>query len=150
MTTEALLRDIIVELKKLNATMTATRASAAPAASADAAATDVELDGSWGDPVIKSDPKRWTGPSYVGCHFSESNPEYLDEVAKFKDWQASKDDQSGAVDGKGRPKSNWSKKEASLARGWAVRLRNGWKPAPRHQGENDASSSDSIDNEIPF
>lgn len=88
-----------------------------------------ELDGQYGDPDIRRDPPRWDGESYAGRKFSEATPEYLDCFADFKEWQAKKDDENGAVDGKGRPKSHWAKKDARLARGWAARLRSGWKPA---------------------
>lgn len=91
-------------------------------------ASDAELDDKYGDPDIRRDPPRWDGESYAGRRFSEATPEYLDSFANFKEWQAKKDDEGGAVDGKGRPKSHWARKDARLARGWAARLRSGWKP----------------------
>lgn len=119
-------------------------------------ATDAELDSRYGDPDIKRDPSRWTGPSFVGSRYSESSPEYLDCVADFKDWQASKDEASGAKDSKGRPKANWARKDARLARGWAARLRSGWKPtyAGGSAGSTTAANEDYDDGgfgeEIPF
>ena len=91
-------------------------------------ASDRELDGERGDPQIRKDPPRWPGESFAGCHYSETTPEYLDEIAGFNDWRADQDDKAGAKDARGRPKSYWARNDARLARGWAARLRKGWKP----------------------
>lgn len=92
-------------------------------------ASDADLDGQYGDPVIRRDPKRWTGESYVGSRFSETTPEYLEEVASFKDWQAQQDDKKG--DDESRKKAHWNRKDAARARGWAKRLRE--RPPTRRQ-----------------
>lgn len=84
-------------------------------------ATDADLDGQYGNPVIRRDPKRWTGESYVGSRYSDTTPEYLEEVASFKDWQAQQDDKKG--DDESRKKASWNRKDAARARGWAKRLR---------------------------
>lgn len=152
MSTESLLTEILVELKKLNG-FASRRAESGDAG----VATDTELDDPSGrnDPIIKKDFKRWTGPSMVGKHYSETTPEYLDGLASFKDWQAGKDDEANAVDDKGRPKSFYAKKDSKLCRGWAKRLRAGWKPkattatqgfdsAGRHSGHA-AFEDDSFD-----
>ena len=72
-------------------------------------ASDADLDGEYGDPEIRKDPPRWTGESFATRHYSQSTPEFLDNLAGFIDWKAGKD--------------------AARARGWAKRLRAGWKPA---------------------
>jgi len=117
-------------------------------------ATASELDDKYGDPVIKRDPKRWTGDSFAGLHYSETSPEYLDCVAEFKDWQADQDDQAGAKDGRGKPKSWWGRKDARLARGWAARLRAGWKPKTNGAGAAPPATNedygDGADDDIPF
>lgn len=122
---------------------------------AGGAATASELDGQWGDPQIRRDPPRWTGESFAGCKFSETTPEYLDSYADFQDWRAGKDDASGAKDAKGRPKSGWAIKDARLARGWAARLRAGWKPARQTNGSTTGGRSISDEDydsgdEVPF
>jgi hypothetical protein len=122
-TTPELLTAILLELRKLNA-----GASAGGTGPAAGVASDYELDGQYGNPEIKKDPPRWSGESFVGRTFSQTSADYLECVAGFKDWSAAKDDETGAVDGKGRPKSHWARKDASLARGWAKRLRDGFKP----------------------
>jgi hypothetical protein len=123
-------------------------------ASESAIASDRDLDGQYGNPTIKKDPARWKGDSFVGYRYSETTPEYLEEVASFNDWRASKDDEAKAVDSKNRPKSYWARKDAALARGWAKRLRT--RPAappaspPPNAGdtwEGDASSSS---DDLPF
>ena len=98
---------------------------AAPAPAGIVAATDAECLATYGDPEIRKDPPRWSGESFAGRRFSQTSPEYLETLAGFKAWSANKDDEAGAVDSQGRPKSHWAKKDAALALGWARRLRAG-------------------------
>lgn len=90
-----------------------------------ATATDEELDGRYGDPTIKYDPKDkyWNGPSFAGRRFSQCTPEYLDAMARYQDASAFMAKKGGED-----AKANYRVKDASLARGWARRLRAGWKP----------------------
>lgn len=100
-------------------------------------ADDATLDGQWGDPVVKArDPKDWTGESMIGKKLSECPPNYLDMVADRADYFALKNDEKGEKDAKGNPKSKWDRKNAALARGWARRLRSGWKPAAQSWGDD--------------
>lgn len=100
------------------------------------AAPDVDLDGAHGNPVVRKDPKRWSGDSFVGCKFSECSPEYLEEVASFKDWQAQMDERKGTDDD--RRKAKFNRLDAARARGWAQRLRSGWQtPVSREPGDDD-------------
>jgi hypothetical protein len=85
-------------------------------------ATEYEMSGQYGDPTIKKDPKRWAGRSYVGCRYSQTEPEYLDMLAGFLDWSADNPRQ-------GKEKyAAYDRKDASRARGWASKLRGGWRP----------------------
>lgn len=97
-------------------------------------ASDQELDGPYGNPTVRKDPPKWSGPSFAGKRFSECSPEFLESLAGFYDWKAGKDAASGAVDAKGRPKATYSRKDAARARGWAERIRNGWKGQARPFG----------------
>lgn len=97
---------------------------------AGAIANDAELDGQYGDPIIKKDPSRWRGESFVGCTYSQTTPEYLDELASFKEWTASKNDESEAK----RKYAAYDRRDAARARGWAARLRAGWKPKANGAG----------------
>lgn len=127
--------------------------SSASGAGSGGVATAGELDGQYGDPQIRKDPPRWNGESFAGCRFSETTPDYLDCLAEFNDWRADKDDQANAKDNKGRPKSSWGRKDARLARGWAARLRAGWKPKTNGAGAPPATNEDygdGADDDIPF
>jgi hypothetical protein len=91
-----------------------------------AIADDRDLDGQHGDPTIKFDPKEkyWRGASYVGYRFSETEPDYLDAMAKYLDACAYMAEQD--ADEKKRRGAVYKRKDAARARGWAARLRNGW------------------------
>jgi hypothetical protein len=98
------------------------------ASSAGAVASDYEMSGPKGDPLLKKHPPRWGGPpgEFVGKRFSQCSPEILDEVAGFLDWKAGKEAETP-----GKEKyAAYSRKDAARARGYAARLRSGWKPPP--------------------
>lgn len=101
--------------------------AAAPRASAPtgAVADDRDLDGEHGDFLVKKDPPRWDGASFAGCRLSECSPEFLESLAGFKDWQASKEDEKATPES--QKKAGWVRRDAARARGWAARLRSGWK-----------------------
>lgn len=92
-------------------------------------ATDADLDGPRGNPEVRFEPKAWKGAPMRGRRFSDCDPDFLDQLAAFKLWQAKKDDDAGAageVDAKGYPKSGkWARVDAGLAAGWAARIRAG-------------------------
>jgi len=92
-------------------------------------ASDADLDGQWGDPVIHAkDPRDWSGESQLGKPFSECPPEYLDLVAARLDYFAERAEAEGTLTSTGKPVAPYNRKDAARARGWAVRLRNGWAP----------------------
>ncbi len=108
--------------------------SAAGAAGAGASAgsdIDADIDGPRGDPEVRFMPRRWSGPDYKGQKFSSCDPDFLDTLAEAYEWFAQRDDESGAVDKNGGPKSKWGRLDAARARAWATRLRGGQSPAPR-------------------
>lgn len=125
-------------------TMLATR-GAAPGAAPDVA-TDYELSGEYGDPLVAYDPKLWTGEPMVGRRFSQTSPAYLEAVAGFCDWKVSKNEEELAAgtskDAEKAAKTiKYSKLEARRARGWAARLRA--KPAavaPEYDGETNGEA----------
>jgi hypothetical protein len=91
-----------------------------------------DLDSQYGDPEVRKDPTRWIadgGKSFVGLRFSQCTPEYLDALASLKDWMADKDEQKGTEEG--TKYARYGRLDASRARGWAERLRNGWAPKTR-------------------
>lgn len=133
-------------------------------------ASDYDLDSDYGNPVIKKDPRDWPGPSFAGCRMSECSPDYLDRIASLYDWMANKDDERGAkgeayTNKKGETKpvdGGLRRKDASRARGWAARARNGQAaPAPAQRStlantgpapapQDDYGSGSFDDSEIPF
>lgn len=126
------LRSIDASLKLLVAHFGCGPRAAAPSTSTvPAIAPDSDLDGQWGNPVVKAkDPKDWTGESQLGKPFSECPPDYLDLVASRLDYFADKAEAEGAVTSAGKPVAPYNRRDASRARGWAKRLRAGWKPEP--------------------
>lgn len=102
--------------------------SGAPAGqgSVPTVASDRDLDGKYGDPEVKAkSPRDWTGDAQQGKRFSQCPPEYLDLVAERLDYFASQAD--GSQDADEQKKRRYNLIDASRARGWAARLRNGWK-----------------------
>ena len=121
-------------------------------------ASDRDLDGDRGDPTIKYGLKEkyWIGRDYAGYRFSETEPEFLDAMAKYLDacaYMADKD-----PDEKKRGAARFKRLDAARARGWAARLRNGWKPPMRATGTDGGGAFDDpgpgsvsiSDDDIPF
>ena len=114
---------------------TARAPSAGASASPGAIAPDDDLDSPYGDSEIRKDPPRWKGEPIAPRRMSECPADYLDQIASFNDWRAAKDEESNAVDTKGRPKAGYARKDAARARGWAARIRAGWKPLTSARAE---------------
>jgi len=103
-------------------------------------ATDSDLDSQYGDPVIKaSDPRDWTGPSQKGKRFSQCSSEYLMLVADRLDYFADKAEKEGATTSTGKPVAPYNRRDAARARGWAKRIREGWKAADAGFGESQSA-----------
>lgn len=146
----ALLKSIDASLK----TLVARSKTAAP----KEVAPDSDLDGAYGDPIIKAaDPRDWTGPSQKGKRFSECSSEYLMLVADRLDYFAEKAEQEGTLTSNGKPVAPFNRRDAARARGWAKRLREGWRtpltqsefPATRTGADANGSSDFGAD-DIPF
>jgi hypothetical protein len=120
-TTEAiaLLRSIDASLKQL------TRA-AGGSAPTTTAADDADLDGTYGNPIVKFCPRDWHGESFKGQNYSEAPADFLDLLAGALDYFARKDDESGKVTAAGKPTAPYVRRDAARARGWAKRKRAGW------------------------
>ena len=108
-------------------------------------ADDQDLDSKYGDPEIKlrTIPREWEGQLITGCRMSECPPDYLDCLANLYDWQAQKADEGNQTTDSGKPIALYRRRDAARARGWAKRLRAGWKPTHR---ESDSIASQIVEN----
>ncbi len=126
-----LLRSIDATLKELLALSKSKRAATpAPVGAWPPVATDADLDGPHGDPIVKFLPRDWTGDEYRQQPFSATTPEFLDALAKAYDYFYQK------KLAENDPKAKWEALSAARARGWAQRLRNGLtRPAMMTESE---------------
>ncbi len=121
---------IIAALERIEAVMSALLdiAKSRKAATPSNVATDADLDSARGNEKVNFKPRDWTGEFVKGQLMSESHPSMLDLLAETYDYFAGQDEASGAVTSTGKPKAPYSRQSAKRARGWAARLRAGWKP----------------------
>lgn len=95
-----------------------------------AVASDTDLDGKYGNPKVRCDPKDWKesgGATRKGWLMARCEPEFLDMYAETLEYFAQKSDAEGAKASNNKPKSFYDRADAARARGWAKRLRNGWQ-----------------------
>ena len=106
-------------------------ASSAPTASGagGGVASDADLDGKYGDPIARFCPRDWHGENFKGCSFSGCSPEFLDQVAASLDYFAQRAEKNNETTKNGKPVAPFNRADAARARGWAKRIRAGWKPA---------------------
>lgn len=115
-----------------------------PRGSSGPVASDEELDGLQGNPIVKFVPKRWGGEDFRGRHYADCTPEFLDVLASALQWSA-----DNPQEGKGRF-VDWNRKDAARARGWAARLRRGTPAAAVADGQRDDGDSEGGSDDIPF
>lgn len=119
------LKSIDASLKELVAIARARRGTAA-----SNVATDRDLDSTYGDPVVKFDPRDWQGESCKGLKFSQCPADFLDLIAETFDYFADKAERDNEKTDAGKPVAPYKRKDAARARGWAQRVRSGKvKPA---------------------
>ena len=139
--------EILAALKRIEAKVDALAANRGGAAPGELPpATDEQLDGQYGDPTVKFKPRAWHDGDFKGHHYSECPPAFLDEYANALNEFAAK---NAATDPK---KAGYERLDSSRARGWARRIRAGWKPAqPSSTGSNyDFDDGNNSNSEIPF
>lgn len=89
-------------------------------------APDKDLDGPKGDPTVKFEPRGWIpkrgAPPHKGRTYSRCDPEFLDALADALQWMA-ENPKEGAD-----KYALYNRKDAARARGWARRIRGGWRP----------------------
>lgn len=120
----SLLRSIDGTLKQI---LNARRSTAAKQV-----ADDRDLDGQYGDPEVRLNPRDWTGESMKTRKFSQCPAEFLDMLADALDYFAGKDEAEGKTTNAGKPAAPYRRRDAARARGWAARVRAGKvKQVPR-------------------
>jgi hypothetical protein len=147
---QSTLDDIVTRLARLEALGSKPQAHAASAGGEVASGRD--LEGDYGDPIVKRDPKRWTGPSEAGRRMSECSSAFLECVAEFNDWCAGQAEDKNEMTNAGKPRAPYLRKDAARARGHAERNRG--KPAakasPAAAGGEGNYDADMGDDSIPF
>lgn len=118
--TLALLRSIDASLK----TLVAQSRVAAPKGTAN----DRDLDGKYGDPEVRFEPRDWTGDRCKGRRFSECPAPFLDLLAETLDYFAEQSEAKNELTAKGKPAAPFKRADAARARGWAKRVREGRVP----------------------
>lgn len=161
-------QDVLDVLRSIDTSLKAlvTRAGGVtPAASAvalppphGAVATDADLDGKFGNPDVRFDPRDWTGEPHKGRRFSECQPAFLDMLAETFDYFAGKAEATGELTAGGKPVAQYKRLDAARARGWAARLRNGYQAPTFDTSVSAATPSEpawtqggfDADDDIPF
>lgn len=117
------LQQIVAELQAMNRALIARAPAPAGKASSSAPtiASDADLDGPHGDPVVKYPPKDWPGEDFRGMPLSQTSASFCERMAGYWDWQASGDEKSG--DEKKIKSARFKRLDAARARGWERRLR---------------------------
>lgn len=136
------LEERVLILEQQVTSLLASRTVVKPAATTEAA-TDAELDARYGNPAVRRNPPRWDGESFEGRPFSACPPEFLETLASFLEWRATKEE---AEPGKEKY-AVYSRKDARLAKGWARRLRQG--PAQSPTPPTEKGGADGAD-DVPF
>ncbi len=124
-------QEAIALLQSINGTLKAMlalaqqRTAQVRAAQPKPIASDRDLDGKFGNPELKFNPRDWTGAPCKGRHFSECPPDLLDMVANTFDWFAEQAEQKHEMTNQGKPVADYKRADAARARGWAARIRAG-------------------------
>jgi hypothetical protein len=124
--------DILAVLRSIDATLKSMSRAAPVGPAQKAIAPDSDLDSQWGDEEIKFNPRDWSGQSCKGLKMSQCPAEFLEELAKVCDYFAVKNE--GVKTDSGKPKSDYDKRTAARARGWARRVRDGKVPVAAAAG----------------
>lgn len=90
-----------------------------------AVASDRDLDSEWGNPLVKFNPRDWTGDSMKGARFSQCPAPFLDMLAETFDYFAQDAEAKGTLTTTGKAAAPYKRADAARARGWAKRVRDG-------------------------
>lgn len=126
----ALLESIDATLKAMLA-LAQQRTAQARAVAPKPVATDRDLNGPYGDPIVKFMPRDWTGLAFKGRRMSECPPALLDMLAETFDYFAVQAETKNERANNGKPVAEYKRADAARARGWAKRMREGTHQAPQ-------------------
>lgn len=108
-----------------------------PSGSATTPLPKVDLNGQYGDPVVRFNPRGWEGATIKGVPMSTCPPEALRKLASALQWFAEKNDREGKVASNGKPSSFYDRLDAARALAWAERLESGNVKPPAPMDDDD-------------
>lgn len=133
------IRDHLASIDRNIASLVARRRASEP----KPIASDRDLDGQHGNPVVKFNPRDWTGASCKGRRMSECPAPFLDLLAQTFDYFGDQAEQKNERTNSGKPVADYKRADAARARGWAQRIRDGKvTQASTNAGEPDSSWAD--------
>jgi hypothetical protein len=145
------LQDILEVLRSVDGRLSnlVVLASMGPKSSAPCIADDRDLDGKYGNPEVRFNPRDWTGESCKNRKMSECPAEFLDLLAETFDYFADQAEQSHELTTTGKPVAPYKRKDAARARGWAVRVRAHGQKTPSQAGPPGWADAPT-DDDVPF
>ena len=111
----------LASIDRTLAQLAAQRRATAP----KAIASDRDLDGHYGDPTVKFNPRDWAGQSCKGRRMSECPADFLELLAGTFDYFADQAEKNNERTNGGKPVADYKRADAARARGWAKRIRDG-------------------------
>lgn len=130
--------EAITLLRSIDASLKALLRQQGGTEAAGDVADDRDLDGKYGDPEVKFNPRDWHGDSCKGLRMSECPAGFLDLLAGTFDYFAKQAEKNNETTSSGKAVAPYKRKDAARARGWAARKRAGWKPATMAAGDGDS------------
>jgi hypothetical protein len=109
-----------------------------------------DLEGRFGNPKVRRDPKRWAGDSYVGALYSECPSDYLLVLAESLEYFAEKDSKKpdAKMHNNGTFYWRYDMQNAALARGWSSQNRGKTLPPPQASSSTQ-SDADEMASQAP-
>lgn len=103
-------------------------------------ANEKDLDSKYGNPKVHYPPRDWPGEFTKGLKMSEYPAEFLDMLAEQMQYFADRDKGSTEIDEYTKKPlgklAEYKRMDAARARGWAKRIRAGWKPPESDFGKD--------------
>ena len=138
---------VVIAQQKAEQRVKNAQAQQPPASSsAPRIANEKDLDSKYGNPKVHFAPRDWPGEFTKGRQMSEYEPDFLDMLAEQMEYFADRDSESDAIDEYTKKpvkeRAKYKRMDAARARGWAKRLRSGWKPPESDFGKDTDADAD--------